>query len=43
MLLIGCAMYGLSDEGHFIKSKLNSVFKDDATIQQLGVCLFIIT
>ena len=45
MLLIGCALYSVSDEGHSIKSKVNSLFRKDTTNQPLGECSsqFIIT
>ena len=45
ILLIGCALYSVSDEGHSVKSKVTSLFRNDVTNQPLGECSsqFIIT
>ncbi len=45
ILLIGCALYSISDEGHSLKSIIISLFKNDAGNQPLEECSshFIIT
>jgi peptide/histidine transporter 3/4 len=45
ILLIGSALYSISDEGHSLKSKIISLFKNDAGNQPLEECSsqFIIT
>ena len=38
VLLIGCMVYSVSDEGHFTRSKLNSIFKKHPRNQPVSKC-----
>ena len=38
VLLIGCMVYSVSDEGHFTRSKLNSIFKKRPRNQPVSKC-----